>query len=272
MNQSTCELPAGQPATASTNEAELLEQIEMLRAELMAAQKLSSIGMLTSSITHEFNNILMTVINYARMGLRKDDNATREKAFQKILAAGQRASSITTGMLALARGDSGQRESTSSARLVSEVLVLCEKDLSKHHTEVHVALDDDPMVVVSASQIQQVLLNLIVNARQAMGERGTLLLQTATNSEAGTAEILVRDTGPGIPADKLQNIFDRFYSTKTRDEDGRGGTGLGLALCKDIIEAHDGRIRVESAVGKGTAFTLVFPLATAESVVPEVTH
>lgn len=267
MNQSTCEpqLPSSTPARSS--EQELLIQIEQMQAELMAAQKMSSIGMLTSSITHEFNNILMTVINYARMGLRHEDNATREKAFQKILAAGQRASSITTGMLALARGDSGQREATSMARLTSEVLVLCEKELSKYHTDVRVVLDDDPQAVVSASQVQQVLLNLIVNARQAMGERGTLLVQTRTNVESQTAEILVRDTGPGIPADKLKTIFERFYSTKTRDEDGRGGTGLGLALCRDIIEAHDGRIRVESAVGKGTAFTLVFPLAAAESVV-----
>lgn len=248
-------------------EEELLWQIEQLQAELMSAQKMSSIGMLTSSITHEFNNILMTVINYAKIGLRNNDAESRTKAFQKILAAGDRARSITTGMLALARGDKGPRESTSMARLLSEVLVLCEKDLAKYHTDVHVHLDDDPQAVVSAAQIQQVLLNLIVNARQAMGERGTLLLQTRTNAQANTAEIVVRDTGPGIPAEKLQNIFTRFYSTKDRDEEGRGGTGLGLALCKDIIEAHDGRIRVESAVGKGTQFTLVFPLAPAEAVI-----
>lgn len=242
-------------------------QIEAMHDELLNAQKMSSIGMLTSSITHEFNNILMTVLNYARIGLRHKDDAARDKAFQKILAAGQRAASITTGMLALARGDGGHREATSTARLVSEVLVLCEKELSKYHTDLRVDLDDDPQAVVSASQIQQVLLNLIVNARQAMGERGTLLIKTTTNNEAGTAEILVRDTGPGIPGDKLRSIFDQFYSTKTRDEEGRGGTGLGLTLCKDIVEAHDGRIRVESALGKGTAFTLVFPLATAETVV-----
>lgn len=264
MNQLQSDLTDASPAS---REQDLLRQIEQMRAELLDAQKMGSIGMLTSSITHEFNNILMTVINYAKIGLRQKDDASREKAFQKILAAGERAKGITTGMLALARGDKGPREATSLARLVSEVLVLCEKELSKHHTDVRILLDDDPQAVVSASQIQQVLLNLIVNARQAMGERGTLLLQTKTNREAGTAEILVRDTGPGIPAEKLRTIFERFYSTKTRDEEGRGGTGLGLALCKDIVEAHEGRIRVESAVGKGTAFTLVFPLADVASVV-----
>lgn len=262
----TSAAPIDDSATSSREE-QLLEQIEAMRNELMTAQKLSSIGMLTSSITHEFNNILMTVMNYARIGLRKEDPESRENAFRKILAASERAASITTGMLALARGDGGRREATSSARLVREVLVLCEKELSKHRTDVRVDIEDDPQAVVSASQIQQVLLNLIVNARQAMGERGTLLVQTRTNADAGTAEIMVRDTGPGIPAEKLPRIFDQFYSTKTRDEEGRGGTGLGLALCKDIVESHGGRIRVESAVGKGTAFTLVLPLAEAAAVI-----
>ena len=92
---------------------------------------------------------------------------------------------------------------------------------------------------------------------------GTLRLTVTANTGAGFAEIGVRDSGKGIPADKLRKIFDPFYSTKTADEQGQGGTGLGLSLCREIVEAHKGRIRVESAIGRGTAFTLKFPLVSA---------
>ena len=256
--------PTARPETTSpeaAREAELLAQIDAMHAALLEAQNMASIGVLASSITHEFNNVLTTVINYAKMGMRHEDPERKQRSFQKILAAGQRAAEITTGMLALARGDGGRKEPTSLARLARETLVLCEKELSKYRTAVVLELEDDCRAVVSAAQVQQVLLNFVINARQAMGEAGTLQIRTRTVAETHTAEIMVRDTGPGIPADALPRIFEPFYSTKERDEDGRGGTGLGLSLCKDVVEANEGRIRVESAVGKGTAFTLCFPLS-----------
>lgn len=254
------------PAAAASDdpaarEQALLAQIEAMHAELLSAQKMSSIGALTSSVTHEFNNVLTTVINYAKMGLRHDDPEKKQRSFEKILAAGQRAAAITTGMLALARGDGGRREATQLSRLVKDVLVLCEKDLVKHRIAVRLDCEDDPSAVVSAAQIQQVLLNLVVNARQAIGESGTILVQTRTRADEHRAEVMVRDTGSGMTPEQLSQIFEPFYSTKERDDDGRGGTGLGLSMCRDIVESHEGRIRVESAVGKGTAFTLSFPLS-----------
>jgi signal transduction histidine kinase len=116
-------------------------------------------------------------------------------------------------------------------------------------------------VVVNPSQVQQVLMNLIINARQAMEAGGTLSIAIRRNDETRMGEVLVRDTGSGIPADKLPHIFETFYTTKVADEQGQGGTGLGLALCKEVMESHHGRIRVESAAGRGTTFTLKFPLA-----------
>ena len=107
----------------------LNQQIQELQAALMQTQKLSSVGALASSITHEFNNILTTVINYAKMGLRHTDEKTREKAFNKILAAGQRASKITCGMLSFARQQGTRREPTDVVQLVKSVMVLVEKDL-----------------------------------------------------------------------------------------------------------------------------------------------
>jgi signal transduction histidine kinase len=125
---------------------------------------------------------------------------------------------------------------------------------------------DDPLADVNPSQVQQVVLNLIINARQAMDGGGTLFISVRANAEAQHAEISVRDTGSGIPAEKLPRIFDPFYSTKSPDARGQGGTGLGLALCREVIESHRGRIRVESAVGRGTTFTLKFPLVPAVAV------
>lgn len=257
-----------QDALLARRIAELEGQIADLKQQLMQAQKLGSLGTLAASITHEFNNILTTVINYAKMGLRHKDAPTREKAFNKILAAGQRASKITTGMLSYARGGSGRREPMDLAQLVQDVLVLVEKDLQMHRVRVQFDVVGRPHAEVNASQIQQVLLNLIINARQAMDGGGRLALLVRESEDGMLAEIAVRDTGAGIPAEKLPRIFDSFYSTKTSDQQGQGGTGLGLALCREIIESHRGRIRVESTVGKGTTFTLRLPLVPLPSAAP----
>jgi len=234
-----------------------------LRRQLMQTQKMSSVGALASSITHEFNNVLTTIINYAKMGLRHKDVGTRDKAFDKILSAGHRASKITTGMLSYARNQGERRELADLVAVVEDVLVLVENDLQMHRVRLQTDFVGRPFALVNANQIQQVVLNLIVNARQAMENGGTLYLAVRPNEETAMAEISLRDTGCGIPADKLREIFEPFYTTKQADQQGQGGTGLGLALCREIIEAHKGRIRVESAIGKGTTFTLKLALAPA---------
>lgn len=258
---------------AAARIAELQHQIQSLQRQLLHAQKMSSVGALASSITHEFNNILMTVINYAKMGVRHKDAATRDKAFEKILAAGHRASKITTGMLSYARQQSDRRESMDLVPLVEDVLVLVEKDLQRYRIRLTTQYESHPFVAVNSGQVQQVLLNLIINARQAMEQGGSLTIGVRTNSELGQAEISIRDTGCGIPPDKLRRIFEPFFTTKVVDEQGQGGTGLGLSLARDVMESHGGRIRVESAVGSGTTFTLKFPVipsATNSPVVQKV--
>ncbi len=250
--------------------SELQEQVMQLREQLMQAQKLSSVGALTASITHEFNNILTTVINYSKMGLRHKNEATREKAFTKILSAGQRASKITTGMLSYARNKGNRREPMNLVHLVQDVLVLAEKDLQMHRVKLQTDFFAYPYAEVNASQIQQVVLNLVINGRQAMEGGGRMFLSVLANKKTGMAEIAVRDTGSGIPAHKLAKIFDPFYSTKKADEQGQGGTGLGLALCREVVESHKGRIRVESVVGQGTTFTLKFPIVSAPASVMEM--
>lgn len=240
--------------------AELESQLNSLQQQLLQAQKMSSVGALASSITHEFNNILMTVINYAKMGVRHKDAATRDKAFDKILAAGQRASKITTGMLSYARQQGDRREAMNLIPLVEDVLVLVEKDLQRYRIRLTTQFEGRPFAAVNSGQVQQVLLNLIINARQVMEQGGNLTVAVRPNLEQGQAEISIRDTGCGIAPEKLHRIFEPFFTTKTADQQGQGGTGLGLSLASEVMKAHGGRIRVESAVGTGTTFTLKFPL------------
>lgn len=237
-----------------------VEEFEAVRRKLLQSQRLTSLGALASSVSHEFNNILTTIINYAKLGLNNKDEAARTKSLEKILAASERAAKITGGMLGFARSKTDQRKPTDIVTLVGEVLVLIEKDLTKHRIKLQTRFVGRPQSIVSATQIQQIILNLLINARQAMPQGGHLRVDVREDADTQTVEIVIADTGTGIPADQLRNIFDPFYTTKDGpDDSGNGGTGLGLSICRDIIESHNGRIRVASLVGRGTTFTVKLP-------------
>src|SRR4029453_18514728 len=130
--------------------------------QLMQAQRLSSVGALASSVAHEFNNILTTIINYAKLAQRTEDVAQRAQALEKILKSSQRAATIVSGMLGYARNNATQRQKTDLAALVEEVLLLAEKDLSKHRIQVETKFHGRPEAPVVPGQIEQVLLNLII--------------------------------------------------------------------------------------------------------------
>ena len=235
-------------------------ETEILRQQLLQAQRLSSVGALASSVAHEFNNILTTIINYAKLGMRGEIEPAQKQAFEKILKGGKRAATIVSSMLGFARNQTTRRVSSDIVSLVDDVLLLAEKDLSKHRIQVDKRIHGRPVAPVVAGQIEQILLNLIINARQAMPGGGRLRIDVRQNESAGMAEIRIADSGVGIPPEKLRLIFEPFYTTKAPDESGHGGTGLGLSVCRQIIEQHHGRIRVESVVGKGSTFTVKLPL------------
>jgi signal transduction histidine kinase len=242
----------------------LQQQVECLKQQVAQMQKLTALGELVSTTTHEFNNVLMTIINYAKLGLRHKDAQTREKSFEKILAAGNRAAKITNGVLGVARNRSANQEPTQLVQVVEDTLLLLEREMNKYRVTVDKQFQATPPAMVCANQIQQVLLNLLINARQAMPSGGRVLIKILHDPQSNTVDLVVRDYGCGIPPDKLPRIFESFYTTKSGpDASGKGGTGLGLSLCREIIEAHHGRIRVDSTIGKGTAFTLKLPVAPA---------
>lgn len=246
-------MPVDQPS--------LEQQLEILKQQLVEAQRMAALGELVGTTTHEFNNVLMTILNYSKLGLRNKDEATRDKALKKILAAANRAEKITNSVLGLARNRKQEFAPTDLASIIQESLVLLEREMMKYKVAVRCEFADAPPVRAIGNQIQQVLLNLMTNARQAMPNGGQLLLRITHDAAEGAVEFTVRDTGSGIPREQLPKIFDRFYSTKSGpDETGKGGTGVGLSACKDIVDAHQGRLKVESTVGQGTAFTVRLPV------------
>ena len=227
----------------------------------MQAQKLTTLGELTSTATHEFNNILMLIINYAKLGLRHKDEPSRTKALNQILMTANKASKITNTILAAARNRKKGFEPINFAALVEDSLLLLERELNKYRITLEKSFADTlPEIMADGNQILQVVLNLLINARQAMPDGGRLVLKMSYDEENEMIDFVVRDFGCGISQEKLPLIFEPFYTTKQGpDDSGKGGTGLGLSSCKTIIEHHQGSIRVESTEGKGTAFTIKLP-------------
>ena len=242
--------------------AALREENERLRWQVRELQRVSSLGVLAGSVCHELNNALTPILNYAKLGIKSSDPAFRTKSLDKILNASQRAAAITTGMLGLARPNLNQKSRADLAQLVEETLLLTAKDLEKHRVELVLEIRNRPHIQACPPQIQQVLLNLIINARQAMAgqNNGRMQVSVGTDSTGKWAEVSIADSGPGMDATVLKRIFEPFFTTKPPgDESGLGGTGLGLPVCRDIIETHHGRLRVESKPGQGATFTVRIP-------------
>ena len=263
-NQTDEENPLVLKDNAASEEVPCLKtQVAMLKQQLAEAQKLTALGELVGTTTHEFNNILMTVLNYAQMGMRHRDDETRDKAFGKILAASQRATKITNAVLGMARNRSDVIEPTDLGKVIDDALVLLEREMNKYRISMEVELLDVPETQCNGNQIQQVLLNLLTNARQAMDIGGTIWVKLEHDAEENMNLLTVRDSGCGIPQEELPRIFDPFYSTKAGpDESGKGGTGLGLSSCLNIIDSHQGRLKIESTVGVGTQFIIMLPVAS----------
>ena len=268
--------PAPLPDTPAAGEGALRRQLEtqarrheaelaLLRREVLEARKAATLGELLGTTTHEFNNALTTILNYAKLGLRHRDAPTRDKALERILSAGTRAAKITASILGMARRGTTRMEPLQLETLIEESLVLLEREMSKYRVQVEREYSPVPQVSANPGQVQQVLLNLLVNARQAMPQGGRLIIRLSRDPAVGFVALMVRDTGCGMAPEVMRRMFEPHFSTKSGpDETGKGGSGLGLSACREIVEAHQGRIRVESALGKGTAITIRLPLATAQ--------
>jgi signal transduction histidine kinase len=245
------------------------DEVAALRRQVAELQRICSLGVLAGGACHELNNALTPILNYAKLGLRNPDPDFRRRAFEKILDAAQRASALTGGMLGLARPGTDRRAATDLVRLAEEVILLAGKDLQKGRVRLEFQAEGRPHARVVPAQIQQVLLNLLINARQAMPRGGTVRVRVGRDASGRLAEVSVADTGQGIAPEDLRRIFEPFFTTKAGpDASGLGGTGLGLTVCRDIVAAHRGRLRAESHPGRGTTFTLLLPSCPAPSPAP----
>jgi two-component system NtrC family sensor kinase len=234
-----------------------VSQRARLEDQLMQTEKLTSLGLLAAGVAHEVNTPLAVISNYIQMLAKQfpgDD--PRNVLIEKIVKQTFRASEIVNNLLNFSRVGSGQFTEVSLNTVVEETLSLVTHPFKTAHVEVVRQLQGDlPPVLGSMNRLQQVFLNLFMNARDAMPSGGVLEVRTFCNN--GSVEVEVADTGVGIPGDHLKRIFDPFFTTKTS---GRG-TGLGLSVSYGIIKEHAGKIDVRSTPGRGTAFRLEFPVA-----------
>ncbi len=249
----------------------LQQRIDQLQSTLSQQQRLATLGMVASVIAHEFNNILTPMISYTQCALSdKADPALREKALRKALSGAERAAAISQSLLGFARGD--QSTVADIQKCLAETLACLSRDLAKDGITYVQEVPKALAAAMNAGQLQQVLMNLIVNARSALlGQRGSkrLIVKAACIKHGKIVQIEVSDTGPGIPADVLPRIFEPFYSTKQNGEIAagaedtlpRGGTGLGLTICQELIQAAGGTLTASSPPGQGATFTIELPLA-----------
>jgi two-component system NtrC family sensor kinase len=247
------------------------QQLDGVRQQLTESQRLATIGTIAAVIAHEFNNLLTPIVSYSQYALQsaesdKPDMELVKKALSKAFGSASKAGRICTSMLSLARGESVFGD-VAVQQVVDEVLLVLARDPQKDGIALRVQVQPELVVRGDVVQLEQVLLNLLINARQAMlGKGGSLTVKAARSDDGSEVRLQVIDTGGGIPEKFLPKIFQPFFTTKGTAKPGESkGTGLGLAICKDIVEHHSGRIEVQSEVGKGTTFTICLPAIPARS-------
>ncbi len=233
------------------------------------SEKLTSVGRLAAGVAHEINNPLTGVLTYSSYLLKRaNGNAEMKDDLEVIVREAKRCREIVKGLLDFARQSPPEKRPNHINDIVNHAARILQNQLALHHVKLEQNLHQHlPPVNVDGNQIQQVLVNLLMNADDAIGEKGgSITITTApANSDMGKTnglppakkyvQIQVSDTGCGIPRENLSKIFEPFFTTK-----GQRGNGLGLAMVWGIIEKHDGRITVESEVGKGATFSIVLPV------------
>ena len=249
---------------------EMERQLEDLREQLTESQRLATIGTIAAVIAHEFNNLLTPIVSYSQYALQSAESAKPDaelikKALNKAFQSSTKAGRSCTSMLGLARGESSFG-AVEIQRLVEETLLVLARDPHKDGIALRVQVQPGLTVHGDHVQLEQVLLNLLINARQAMLGKGGSITIKAQRTESNELKLQVVDTGPGIPEKYLHRIFDPFFTTKGTTRKGEPkGTGLGLAICKEIVEHHKGRIEVQSEVGKGSTFSIYLPAEQSAS-------
>lgn len=238
----------------------LESQFDVLQRQMRQLQKMASIGASAAMLAHEFNNLFTPVVSYARYALDKSDTELMVKALQITLSHTEIVGAMASRILGLASNEAQKLEPVNVAKLVEDSVACLCRDLEKDKISLSMEVDPSLYVRGDANQLMQVFFNLVVNARQAMlPNPGRLSFKAEPQGEDWVA-IHVTDTGCGIRPEHLDSIFEPFFTTKSQSgKADRRGTGLGLNVCRDIVEEHQGRLTVQSEANKGTTFTVELP-------------
>jgi PAS domain S-box-containing protein len=255
-----------------------------LERQLQQSQKMEAFGQLTGGIAHDFNNILVSILGYSKLALSKygtDKQGKLAHYLQEVVASSERARDLIARMMVFTRkSPSEHAELISPAAIMGEVIAMVRPSLPSGIL-INASFEGDARILMDAGELHQVLVNLIVNARDALGEAGHIALTVRPYLAEGQicaitqqrlsgrfVALEVRDSGSGIAPEHLQRVFDPFFTTK---EVGKG-TGLGLSMAQGILQRAKGHIVVESAPGLGSLFCLLLPVAstTAETAAPGV--
>jgi two-component system NtrC family sensor kinase len=261
-------------AALAMEHARLFEELRHKQDELVRSSKLAALGTFSAGIAHEFNNLLAGILGYAQLGLLSDDIDEKNEALDVAARACLRGRGITSSLLTFARRSDPQRALYQIRDAIEETLALVERELAKLNIRVERQLQPVPPTICDLGQIGQVLLNLITNARDAMIDQGGGVITIELSQRDGQIELVVSDTGSGIPEHLLQQVFQPFMTTKgALGGSTTPGTGLGLAISYGIVEGHGGTISVDSAIGRGTTMVVRLPIIAElpQSVVPDGT-
>jgi two-component system, NtrC family, sensor kinase len=236
-----------------------IEQRRFIESQMAQTDKLASIGQLSAGIAHEINNPLGIILGYAQMLMRDEEAKTGRYADLKTIEKHvKNCMSVVEDLLNFARTSKTEKEAIKIHEIIDEAL-----NFIRHHSELyHITIEKDydknvPPIMLDEKKMKQVFMNLIMNAKHAVGKSGTIKLSTHYNSLTKQLAVKIADTGYGIEKKNLSRIFDPFFTTKPTGE----GTGLGLSVSYGIVKNHGGEILVESAPGKGSTFTVVLTVS-----------
>ncbi|MBF0398833.1 MAG: response regulator [Desulfobacterales bacterium] len=244
------------------------EEKRLIEKQLRHAQKMEAIGTLAGGIAHDFNNILSIIMGYSELILNKSSlSLENTNDVDKILAAANRAKDLIKQILTFSRKEDNKFILLNPAFIIKETMKMLNASIPKN-IEIKQKIDfKSGMIMGEPVQIQQVLMNLCTNAYHAMEKTGGILSVELKNAD-NYVELTVCDTGYGIEPEITEKIFDPYFTTKDKEK----GTGLGLSIVQGIVEKCGGKITVESFIGKGTKFTILFPIVNDKEIIKEKSH
>jgi len=240
----------------------------LTQQRLAVSDKLAAIGTLAAGVAHEFKNYLAGIMGHASFALGELDDAdaleVAREALDQVVQLSEGANNVAMSLLTYSKADTENLLEENLTDIVNNSVALVEKEFKNRSIKLVVHLEKVPRIIVSAGKIQQLLLNLLINAQHAVGSDGVITVHLNRMDEH--VRVVVADTGKGIPPDNLSRVFDPFFSTKgVWGKEEVAGTGMGLSICRNIAREHGGDLTVESMIGVGTTFTLLLPIKTGAS-------